>query len=66
MILTQTMPAKSKTKLQILSGETFPTRNRMYPITIFPSPQIVLTMGDDNPFPGGFENGDGKLSPDIP
>ena len=62
----QTMPVKSKTKLQTFSRETLPTLNRMYPIKKLPSPQIVLTIGDDNPFPGGFEKGDGNLSPDIP
>jgi hypothetical protein len=60
------MPARSVTKLQTLACETFPTLKRMYPTMKLQSPQMVLIMGDDNPFPGGFEKGDGKLSPDIP
>lgn len=60
MMLMQTMPAKSMTTLHTFSFETFPTLKRMYPTIKLQSPQIVLTRGDDNPFPGGFENGDGK------
>jgi hypothetical protein len=30
------------------------------------SPHKTLTIGDDNPLPGGFSKGEGKLSPDTP
>ena len=26
----------------------------------------TFTIGDDNPLPGGFANGEGKLTPDTP
>jgi hypothetical protein len=29
-------------------------------------PQRTFTVAEDKPFPGGFENGDGKRSPETP
>jgi hypothetical protein len=66
IILIQTMPTKNVSRLQLFVWETLPTRKRMYPMSKLPSPHTTFTVGDDNPFPGGFENGDGKLSPEIP
>ena len=62
----QITPTKNISKLHFVSFETLPTVNRKYPMNRFPSPQRVLTIGDDNPLPGGFANGLGKLSPDTP
>ncbi len=35
-------------------------------MTMLKSAQKTLTVGDDKPFPGGFANGVGKGSPEIP
>jgi hypothetical protein len=43
-----------------------PTLNRTYPIIRLNNDHKILINGEDNPFPGGFANGVGKLSPDIP
>jgi hypothetical protein len=66
MILMQTTPTKSVRRLQVLFWVTLPTLKRMYPASKLPSAHRTFTVGDDNPLPGGFENGDGKASPDMP
>ena len=66
IILMQTTLAKKVSRLQLFVWETLPTLKRMYPMSKLPSPHRTFTVGDDNPLPGGFENGEGKLSPDIP
>ena len=62
----QTTPTKNVSKLQLFVWETLPTLIRMYPTSKLPSPHRTFTVGDDNPLPGGVENGDGKPSPDMP
>jgi hypothetical protein len=66
IILMHTAPTKSVRRPPILVWDTFPTLKRMYPMSKLPSPHRTFTVGDDNPLPGGVENGDGKLSPDMP
>ncbi len=66
IILIQTMPKNNAKRLHLFACETFPTLYREYPTTIFTKPHTTLTVGDDKPLPGGFANGVGKLSPEIP
>lgn len=65
-MLMQTMPKKNIRRLHLFVWETLPTLKRIYPIIKFTKAHKTLTIGDDNPLPGGFANGVGKLSPDSP
>lgn len=40
--------------------------NSKYPASKFINAQITFVIGDDNPFPGGLEKGEGKGFPEIP
>ena len=40
--------------------------SKRYPGIKLMKAQITFVNGEDNPFPGGLENGDGKGIPDIP
>jgi hypothetical protein len=66
MMLIAAMPAKKMTSARLPPPATFPTRERMQPTTRFSSAQRTFTVGDDNPFPGGWEKGVGKGSPETP
>jgi hypothetical protein len=61
-----TTPTKNARRLHLFVRDTLPAIKRIYPISKLAKPHKTLTSGDDNPFPGGFANGDGKLSPDMP
>ena len=62
----QTTPAKNTRRLHLFVEETLPALKRVYPMSILAKAHKTFTIGDDNPLPGGFANGEGKLSPDIP
>jgi hypothetical protein len=62
----KTIPAKKARRLHLFACEILPTLNKTYPIIRLNNAHKILTNGDDNPLPGGFANGVGKLSPDIP
>jgi hypothetical protein len=66
IILMQTTPAKKVRRVHIFVWETLPTLKRTYPISRLARAHKTFTVGEDNPLPGGFANGVGKLLPDIP
>ena len=65
-MLKQTTPVKNASRLHLFACETLPALKRIYPISKLAKAHKTLTVGDDKPLPGGFENGEGKLSPDTP
>ncbi len=66
IILMKTTPAKNARRLHLFVWETLPILKRKYPMTTLARAHKTFTIGDDNPLPGGFANGEGKLSPDTP
>jgi hypothetical protein len=66
IILKEATPAKNASRLHLFVCETLPALKRIYPISKLANAHKTLTIGDDNPLPGGFANGEGKLSPDTP
>jgi hypothetical protein len=60
------MPAKKTRRLHLFAGETLPVLYKTYPITRLNNAHRTLTVGDDNPLPGGFAKGVGKLVPEMP
>lgn len=66
IMLQQTTPTKNTRRLRLFVWETLPALKRMYPMSKLANAHKTFTIGDDNPFPGGFANGEGKLSPDTP
>ena len=62
----KTTPAKNVRMVQLFVWVILPTLKRMYPIMRLANAHKTLTVGDDNPLPGGFANGVGKRLPDIP
>ena len=66
IMLQHKTPAKNASRLFLFDWETLPVFKRMYPMSRLAIPHKTFTIGDDNLLPGGFANGDGKLSPDTP
>jgi len=60
------MPTKKITSAILLDGEILPPLYNKYPINKLNKPHKTFTVGEDGPLPGGFANGVGKASPDIP
>ncbi len=57
---------KNTSNKSLLFKDTLLATKRIYPTTRLKHAQIVLTIGEESPLPGGFENGVGNLSPEIP
>lgn len=64
--LMQRTPAKNTMRFHFFTGDIFPARNKIYPITRFSSPHITLIVGEDRPFPAGCAKGVGKAAPETP
>lgn len=65
-MLITAVPAKNNTQLSGCTVLMLPALNSRKPTTRLNSPHITLIGADDSPMPGGFENGDGNLLPDMP
>lgn len=65
-ILIASIPMKKTSNKNLLSGETSLALKRMYPINKLKHAHNVFTSGEESPFPGGLEKGDGNLFPEIP
>jgi hypothetical protein len=63
---TSTIPMKNKTSKISFEAEILLTLKRIKLAKKLTHAHNVFTMGEDNPFPGGLENGVGNLSPEIP
>ena len=62
----KTTPAKNAKRLHLFVWATLPALIKMKPIKRLNRAHKTLISGEDNPLPGGFAKGVGKLSPDIP
>ncbi|MFA5405333.1 MAG: hypothetical protein WC358_10400 [Ignavibacteria bacterium] len=65
-MLITTIPAKKIIKASIFLVLILLNFNSKYPGTKLIKAHITFVNGEDSPFPGGLEKGDGKGIPDIP
>jgi len=65
-MLISTIPIKNRNNPN-LRFEFIPlTLKRIYPTSRLNNAHKTLVKGDESPWPGGLENGDGKAFPEIP
>jgi hypothetical protein len=65
-MLIITIPRKNIIKARIFLEFILLNFSSKYPATKLIKAHITLVKGEDNPFPGGLEKGEGKGFPEIP
>lgn len=65
MLIATNPTTKSKTA-HLFDKVIFETLYKSKPANMLINPHITFTVDGDKPLPGGFANGVGKLSPEIP
>ena len=66
IMLIQIIPIKKMSNASLFFEVVLLNLNSKYPTSRFANAHITFVSGDDNPFPGGSENGDGKGFPETP